>query len=124
MIDDLGKFSFYYYKGIVTDVYDGDSITCDLDLGLNVWLKSQKIRLLGIDTPEIRGEEREMGLISKARVEELILNKEVVISTHKTGKYGRWLGVIWLFHEFEGESKWLNINELLLAEGHAEVYDK
>ena len=117
-------FSFYHYKGFVTSVYDGDSITCDLDLGLNVWLKNQKIRLHGIDTPEIRGEEREMGLISKARVEELILNKEVVIFTHKTGKYGRWLGTVWFFHEFEGESNWININALLLSEGHAEVYDK
>lgn len=123
-MDNLNEFNLYYYKALVTDVYDGDSITCDLDLGLNVTLKNQKIRLLGIDTPEIRGEEREMGLISKARVQELILGKEVIISTHKTGKYGRWLGVIWLFHEFEEESKWININELLLAEGHAEVYDK
>jgi len=123
-MDNLNEFNLYYYKALVTSVYDGDSITCDLDLGLNVWLKNQKIRLSGIDTPEIRGEERELGLISKARVEELILNKEVIISTHKTGKYGRWLGVIWFFEEFEGESKWVNINELLLAEGHAEVYDK
>lgn len=115
-------FCFYEYKAVVTDVYDGDSITCDLDLGLNVCLKNQKIRLLGIDTPEIRGEEREMGLISKARTQELILGKEVVVQTHKTGKYGRWLGVVWLFYEIEGESKWVNINETLLAEGHAQVY--
>ena len=123
-MDSLNSLNLYYYKAIVTKVYDGDSITCDLDLGLNVWLKSQKIRLLGIDTPEIRGEEREIGLVSKARVEELILGNEVIISTHKTGKYGRWLGVIWLFHEFEGESKWININNLLVSEGHAEIYDK
>jgi micrococcal nuclease len=72
-----GDFRFYEYKAFVTSVYDGDSITCDLDLGLNVWLKNQKIRLLGIDTPEIRGEERELGLISKARTQDLVLNKEV-----------------------------------------------
>lgn len=117
-------FCFYQYKAVVTGVYDGDSITVDLDLGLNSWLKNQKIRLHAIDTPEIRGDEREMGLISKARVEELILGKEIVIETHKTGKYGRWLGTVWLFHEFEGESRWVNINELLVAEGHAEPYLK
>lgn len=115
-----GDFRFYEYKAFVTSVYDGDSITCDLDLGLNVWLKNQKIRLLGIDTPEIRGEERELGLISKARTQDLVLNKEVVIETHKTGKYGRWLGVVWLFDGFG----WINVNDLLLREGLAEIYQK
>ena len=48
----------YLYKATVTEVYDGDTITVDIDLGLNVWLKDQTLRLLGIDTPELRGEER------------------------------------------------------------------
>lgn len=117
-----GDFRFYEYKAFVTSVYDGDSITCDLDLGFGIWSKKQKIRLHGIDTPEIRGEERELGLISKARVEELILGKEIVLQTFKdkTGKYGRYLGVIWLFDGFG----WINVNDLLLREGLAEVYQK
>ena len=48
----------YTYKARCVSVYDGDSITLDIDLGFNHWMLNQKIRLLGIDTPEIRGPER------------------------------------------------------------------
>lgn len=116
----INDFGFYSYKAIVTGVYDGDSVTMDIDLGLGVWKKSQKIRLSGINTKEIRGSEREEGLIAKARVVDLLLNKEVVVETQKTGKYGRWLAVIWV----KEENSWLNVNELLLSEGLAEEYTK
>jgi micrococcal nuclease len=110
--------NLYTYRAYVKAVYDGDSITCDIDLGCYVRLYDQKIRLLGINTPEIRGEQREQGLISRDRLREKILDKWVVIQTQKDkkGKYGRWLGTIWLEEE--------NINEWLLTEGLAEVYGK
>ena len=72
-------FGLYFYKAVVRSVYDGDTVTLDIDLGLGVWLKKQKIRLYGINTPEIRGEERESGLISKHRLSDMILDKEIVI---------------------------------------------
>jgi len=118
---DTNAFDFYSYKAIVVSVYDGDSLTLDIDLGLGVWKKGQKIRLLGIDTPEMRGEEREEGLVSKARVVDLVLNKEVVVQTEKTGKYGRWLGIIWFLSD---DGEWRNLNNLLVSEGLAEVYVK
>jgi len=113
------NFGFYYYKAFVTKVYDGDTVTLDIDMGLNIFKKNQKVRLFGINTPEIRGEERTLGLISKKRLSEMILNKEIVIETHydKAGKYGRWLATIWFFEE-----KWVNVNDLLISEGLAEVY--
>lgn len=43
----------YEYKAQVVSVYDGDTLTVDIDLGFEVWLRKQKIRLAGIDTPEI-----------------------------------------------------------------------
>lgn len=106
----------YIYKAFVTDVYDGDSITVDVDLGFHTQIKNMKLRLLGIDTPEIRGEEREMGLISKKAVEEKILNKWIIIKTEKdrTGKYGRYLATVFIDD--------LNLNEWLLEEGLAKVY--
>jgi len=118
---ETNTFDFYSYKALVVSVYDGDSVTMDIDLGLGVWKKGQKIRLLGIDAPEMRGEERDEGLISKARVVDLILNKEVVVQTKKTGKYGRWLGTIWFLSQ---EGEWTNLNNLLISEGLAEVYMK
>jgi micrococcal nuclease len=111
----------YHYKVNVVSVYDGDSVTVDIDLGFNNWMKKQKLRLYGIDTPEIRGEERPDGLISKARLIELLEDKTVVIKSHKdkSGKYGRWLAT--LFIE-EDNDEYTNINELLITEGLAEQY--
>ena len=106
----------FTYNALVKSVYDGDSITVDIDLGFSVILRDQKIRLLGIDTPELRGEEREAGLISRDRLRERINGKRIIIQTkkNKKGKYGRWLGEIWLGDE--------NINSWLLTEGLAEEY--
>ena len=108
----------YHYKAKVTSVYDGDTITVDIDLGMNVVLTGQKIRLYGIDTPEVRGSEREDGLVSRDWLRDKILDKWVVIKTHKDskGKYGRWLGTI--FTEEAGIQT--NINEQLVSEGLAE----
>lgn len=84
----------YQYKAFVTDVYDGDTITVDIDLGLHVWLRGETIRLFGINAPEVRGESRDKGLEARDYLRELILKKEVVLRTYKDkkGKYGRWLG--------------------------------
>ena len=106
----------YCYKATCTSVYDGDSITLDINLGFNMVMHNQKIRLLGINTPEIRGDERESGLISRDRLRELIDGKDVLILSHrdKTGKYGRWLATIYI----DG----FDVNQLLIDEGLAEVY--
>tara|TARA_B100000131_G_C17637060_1_gene418418 strand:+ start:175 stop:498 length:324 start_codon:yes stop_codon:yes gene_type:complete len=106
----------YEYEAIVTSVYDGDTITVDIDLGFDVILKKQKIRLLGIDTPEVRGSERTDGLISRDALRKKILGEQVVIKTEKRGKYGRWLGTIYI------EST--NINQWLINEGYAVEYGK
>lgn len=110
--------NLYHYKAIVTGVYDGDSITVDIDLGLGVWFRGQKIRLSDINSPEVRGDEREAGLISRDWLRAKILNKEVIIETikDKKGKYGRWLGEIWIN---EG-TEYLNVNMLLVTNGMAE----
>tara|TARA_R110000851_G_scaffold38425_1_gene98626 strand:- start:124 stop:450 length:327 start_codon:yes stop_codon:yes gene_type:complete len=107
----------YEYSAEVKKVYDGDTITVDFDLGFGIILRKQKIRLLGINTPEVRGESRDQGLISRDRLRERILGKTVTIKTSrdKKGKYGRWLGEVFIKDE--------NINQWLLNEGLAAVYD-
>ena len=79
-------------------------------------MKNQKIRLLGINAPEIRGENRQAGLVSRDFLREKISGKWVVLKTKKDkkGKYGRWLGEVFL------EEK--NINDLMLSEGMAKKY--
>jgi micrococcal nuclease len=108
----------YVYKALVTKVYDGDTITCDIDLGLNVWLKDQKIRLAGIDAPELRGEEREEGLRVRDLLREKILDKEVTLKTYKdkTGKYGRWIADVYLGDVF--------VNAWLVLSDNADIYMK
>ena len=106
----------YEYKATVTKVYDGDTITVDINLGFGILLKKQKIRLLGINTPEVRGKNRPEGIISRDALRARILGKIVTIKTHKDkkGKYGRWLGEVFMEEE--------NINQWLLKEGYARTY--
>ena len=91
----------YTYRAKITDVYDGDSFTADIDLGMGVHMHGVKIRLSYVNTPEIRGEERPKGLEVRDHVRELILGKEVVIQTQqdKTGKYGRLLAEVYIDQE-------------------------
>lgn len=48
----------YLYRAEVVSVVDGDTIDVDIDLGFYIWIKKQRIRLLDIDAPEMRGESK------------------------------------------------------------------
>ena len=112
------QYKIYYYNGIVASIYDGDTIRVDVDLGFNNWVKNMKLRLYGIDTPEIRGNEREMGLLAKQFVEDRIpIGTQIQILTVKdqTGKYGRYLAKI-----FYGDG--INLNQELIDSGNAKTY--
>ena len=119
----------YTYKALVTKVYDGDTITVDFDLGFGIKYHNQKIRLADINTPEIRGEERESGLIARDVLREKILHKEIIITTFKDkkGKYGRYIGTIFLEEHtkvendglISGEIKNININNWLVENNYA-----
>tara|TARA_R110000796_G_scaffold248124_3_gene374574 strand:- start:172 stop:510 length:339 start_codon:yes stop_codon:yes gene_type:complete len=107
----------YEYRANIIKIYDGDTVTAKIDLGFKVNF-TENLRLLRINTPEIRGEEREQGLISRDRLRELILNEDVIIKTKKDkkGKYGRYLAEIYL----ETEDGLINVNDWLVIEGLAE----
>jgi micrococcal nuclease len=113
--------SLYQYKAHCTKVYDGDTITVNIDLGFHSWLFNMKIRLYGIDTPELRGDTIEAGRVARDYLRGLILDKDIILETHKdkTGKYGRWLGVIHLPHDNENT---VSVNEILVHAGHAVRY--
>lgn len=109
----------YYYSAIVKSIYDGDTIRADIDLGFDIWMFNQQIRLLGLDTPEIRGEERPLGLQSKQFVVDRIPpGTEIKLLTIKDQKekYGRYLGIIFYGDELT------NLNEELVENGFAEPY--
>lgn len=115
------KSKLYYYVAQVTDVYDGDTFTVDLDLGLGLWRHEQTIRLWRVNTPEVKGPEKERGLQVRDFVSNLILNKPILLRTildrrgqDRTEKFGRLLGEVLL----EGENgELINLNDLLLSKG-------
>ena len=109
----MSKGINYSYKAKVVSVYDGDTCRADIELGFGTVLKNKTIRLSGIDTAEIRSENKENALKARDRLRELILGKDVIIQTIKdrTGKYGRIIATIYL----DG----MNVNEVLVEEGLA-----
>ena len=85
----------FTFKATVVDVYDADTITVDVDLGFHQISEHIKLRLFGINAPEMRGPEKVAGTKSRDWLRDQILGRQVVIRTYKdgrgTGKYGRWL---------------------------------
>jgi micrococcal nuclease len=114
----------YEYHAKVTNVVDGDTIVVDIDLGFNVVLSNQSVRLLGVDTPESRTSdkiEKVFGLASKEYAKEFVENckKQIILRTHKSDdseKFGRLLGEI-----INPESKEV-LNNSLIEEGFAVKY--
>jgi micrococcal nuclease len=83
----------YEYKATIVRVVDGDTVDVDIDLGFDVWLRSQRIRLFGVDTPECRTRNKATkahGLLAKKYVQEALKLGEVyAIRTREKIKVGR-----------------------------------
>ena len=108
----------YIYHCELDRVVDGDTIDVSIDLGFKVWLHKERVRLLGIDTPESRTrnlEEKALGLAAKEHLKKL-LPKRFIIKTSKDGKgkYGRILGTPFVDN--------VDICQQMIKEGHATAY--
>ena len=90
----------YEYNCKIVRVIDGDSIIIDIDLGFSHFIHNESIRLYGIDTPECRtrdAEEKAAGLLAKEFVEEALhVGGTYTLTTKEKGKFGRYLGTIYL----------------------------
>lgn len=115
----------YEYKAKVLRVVDGDTVDVDIDLGFGIWMHKERVRMMGIDTPESRTRdkvEKTFGLASKNRLKELLpVGSITVLKTEidrsgedKKGKFGRILG------DFIIEDK--RATDILIEEGHAVAY--
>ena len=88
----------YEYKCKVVRVVDGDTVDVDIDLGFGVWLHKERVRIIGIDTPESRTRdkvEKRFGLLATEFVEDFFTIGDVILTTKKydaKGKFGRILG--------------------------------
>ena len=117
----------YIYRGKLERVVDGDTIDALIDVGFDIWIK-KRIRYSGIDTWESRTrnlEEKAKGLEAKARNKELLMEVSSKpgyfrLKSFGVGKYGRVLGEIYIEDK---EGKQYNINETLISEGHAYIYE-
>ena len=116
------------YSCRIVRVVDGDTVDVDIDLGFDVWLKKQRIRLFGVDTPESRKrdlEEKKYGLAAKKFVEKhLPLDSKQTLRTRldDRGKFGRILGEFVLTTQWEGKDIPTTINEQLVRQHHAVKY--
>lgn len=118
----------YEYRARVNRVIDGDTVDVDIELGFGIVLTDERVRIMGIDTPESRTSdkvEKIFGLASKERLKEL-LGKDAILKTEinkdgedMKGKFGRVLGDF-LVEEWEGEVR--RVTDILIEEGHAVKY--
>lgn len=108
----------YEYRANILEVYDGDTVTALVDLGFHTQM-TIKVRLVGINAPELKGDDKGAGLKSRDRLAELVLNKSVTLKTYKDKreKYGRWLAEIFLLDQA------ISINKQLINEGLAVPYE-
>ena len=117
----------YIYKAKLDRVVDGDTVDALIDVGFDIWFK-KRIRFKGVDTWESRTrnlEEKALGLKAKARTKELLEKVSSKsgyfrIKSYGLGKYGRVLADVFIMDK---DGKQWNVNQTLITEGHAYIYD-
>jgi len=129
----------YQYNAIVHKVVDGDTIEIDIDLGLLVWVHGEKVRLLGVNTPEVYGVKKgslewEEGNKASVFVKSVLKEKdEVIIETvkDKKEKYGRYLAIVYIkidnthiagLNRIRNIGDYYCLNDILIEKGLAEKY--
>ena len=96
-----------YIEGICFEVLDGDTII----------LNDHRIRLFGVDSPELSQKNfdgKAIGKRAKIFLEQIILNKKIKVKIIGEDIYHRSLGIIYLDE--------VDINKELLLQGYAVVY--
>jgi len=109
----------FFYRANVKKVYDGDTVTVDIDLGFSMMLKGLKVRLVGIDTAELKSDDKQLkekGLAARDWLRSKILDQDVYLESGGLDKYGRWLGKVYT-------KDGLCCNDELVKLGFAIAYD-
>jgi len=115
------------YDVTVLKVVDGDTVDVDIDLGFGVCLKDERVRIMGIDTPESRTSDKVedlFGEAAKKRLKELMHDGGKLITTEDKngedmkGKFGRILGDFYV--ELNGDRR--RVTDVMIEEGHCVPY--
>ena len=103
----------------IVEVYDGDTFKIDLPSQHPLFGDDISVRVLGIDTPEMRGTSEEVKALAykaKNRTQELLSDaKTIELKNPQRDKYFRVLAEVWI----DGES----LGEKLKSDGLAKEYD-
>tara|TARA_B100000287_G_scaffold298688_1_gene281879 strand:+ start:1912 stop:2379 length:468 start_codon:yes stop_codon:yes gene_type:complete len=121
----------YEYKAKILRVVDGDTVDVDIDLGFGVWLHRERVRMMGIDTPESRTRdlmEKQFGLLAKEYVKAYLpIGKMSVLKTEidksgsdAKGKFGRILGDFLVYHAATDSER--KLTEIMIDEGYGVAY--
>ena len=112
------------YDVTVIKIVDGDTVDVDIDLGFGICLKDERVRIMGIDTPESRTSDRVeklFGIAAKDRLYSLLEKDAKLITTEDKsgedmkGKFGRILGD---FRAADGRM----VTDIMIEEGHCVAY--
>ena len=119
----------YEYRTKLVKVVDGDTVDVDIDLGFGVWLKKERVRIMGIDTPESRTRDKVEKVFGKAASKRLkeLLGPNPVLRTQiardgedMKGKFGRILGD---FDVYDASlDAWRAVTAVMADEGHCVPY--
>ena len=116
------------YDVVLLKCVDGDTVDVDIDLGFGIWLKDERVRIMGIDTPESRTSdkvEKLFGTAAKERLKELLADGGKLITTENKqgedmkGKFGRILGDFYV-ERWEGKKE--RVTDIMIEEGHCVAY--
>ena len=118
----------YEYRCKIVKVIDGDTVDVDIDLGFGVWLHKERVRMMGIDTPESRTrdlEEKKFGLLSKEYVKSYLQvghkAKMVCKSYDAKGKFGRILGDFALYDSVTDSER--HLTDMMINDGYGVKYE-
>jgi len=108
----------YKYNAVIDEVIDGDTFDATIDLGFST-LKKERLRLKGVDTPEMRtsnNREKNAAILVTEFVKHLLKDRELVIKTNKKGGFGRYIADIYL-------PQGGTLSDFLLKRGLAREYE-
>jgi len=133
------KFKQSEFHVTISKIVDGDTVDVDIDLGFSTILKKQRVRLMGIDTPESRTRdkvEKLFGKASKAHLKHLLSEGDITLVSHDKGKFGRILGELFVSH-VDSDEDWMDekgghqtfessarvsVNQQMILDAHAVPY--
>jgi micrococcal nuclease len=119
----------YEYRCKIIKIIDGDTVDVDIDLGFGIWVRNERVRVHGIDTPESRTRdqvEKKFGLLSKEFVKTILpVGSVQTLVTERPGdeskgKFGRILGK---FKVYDGVTdSEMFMGDIMIREGYAAPY--